>query len=556
MVVEDTVIETQQELQEWCNDNTDSVTGHNIIGYDFPVLKRLWGCDILRDGLVSWRDTLVMSRLSNPQREGGHSLEAWGQKLGLAKVEHQDWDNYSPEMLTRCKGDVQLTRLVLTQVEKELEGFSPESIELEHQVAAIIAEQVRTGWLLDERLCWDLLATLKEKKFELEEEVHIRFKPRCKLVRHIVPKIKKDGATSAVGIKFLGDDCVQLVGGEFSRVDFPDFNLGSRQQIADYLIHFGWKPTKKTDKGSVIVSEEVLENVDIPEAQLIAEYLTVQKRIAFLDSWLESVGDDGRVHGGVNSNGAVTGRMTHFKPNMAQVPSSSSYLGTAMRSCWTSRDGYKIVGVDADALELVMLAHYMNDDTFTQSVSEGSKEDGTDVHTRNMGAAGLSTRDEAKTFIYAFLYGAGDAKVGSIVGGTAADGARIKAKFLANLPALAKLRDNVEKAAKRGYLKGLDGRRVKVLTLYAALNTLLQSGGAIVMKKALVLLDEQIKARGLDAKFVGNIHDEIQLEVVAKDVATLQWLAPACISAAAKHFNLRCPLSGSAQVGDNWSETH
>jgi DNA polymerase I-like protein with 3'-5' exonuclease and polymerase domains len=287
-----------------------------------------------------------------------------------------------------------------------------------------------------------------------------------------------------------------------------------------------------------------------PEAELIADFLTVQKRLAMAQSWLDFVQEDGRVHGRVNSNGAVTGRMTHYEPNMAQVTAGSKIYGKEMRECWTSREGYKIVGCDASGLELRMLAHYMADDEYTQEVLDG------DVHTANQQAAGLPTRDAAKTFIYAFLYGAGDAKIGSIVGGTKSTGKRLKAKFLANTPALRTLRGRVEQAAKRGWLKGLDGRRIYVRSSHAALNTLLQGAGAVVMKKALVFLDEAAKEHGLDYKFVGNIHDEMQAEVLEAHTDFFGELAVQAIEKAGEHFNLRCPTTGEYKVGDNWSETH
>jgi DNA polymerase I-like protein with 3'-5' exonuclease and polymerase domains len=431
-----------------------------------------------------------------------------------------------------------------------LANFGSESIDLEHSVQNIITSQTETGWLLDQEHAFILLAQLKEKKYELEEMVHEKFIPLPTFVKQVTPKYKKSGELSVVGLKFAGEqwrDYVQT----FSRIDYPEFNLGSRQQIGRYLKYFGWKPEKFTDKGQAIVDESVLAKVkDIPEASMIAEYLMVQKRIAQIQSWLDAVEDDGRVHGYVNSNGAVTGRMTHSSPNMAQVPSVGAEYGTECRACWTSPKGYKIVGMDASGLELRMLAHYMNDKEYTNEILNG------DIHTANQLASGVDTRSQAKTFIYAFLYGAGDAKIGSIVGGTARDGKRLKEKFLSNTPSLRALRERVSVASGRGYLHGLDRRRVSVRSEHAALNTLLQSAGAIVMKKALCLLDEYAKLWNIDYKFVGNIHDEIQTEVREDQAVEFGRLAVSCIEAAGKHFNLNCPLAGEYKIGDNWSETH
>jgi DNA polymerase I-like protein with 3'-5' exonuclease and polymerase domains len=527
---------------------------HNGTSYDYPVLSRLW--DIVIPERHRW-DTLVLSRLASPSRDGGHALKSWGVRLGFPKGEHYEFDRFSPELLEYCRQDVRVTRRVLDEVNRELEGFDRRAVQLEHDVARIIFQQEVNGWKLDERRCFELVAELVEKKHELEEAVHHRFRPRCKAVRTVIPKKTKAGAWALPQIKCLGENAVRVVGGSFTLVDWPTFNLGSRKQIGEYLQMFGWKPTQFTETGQPVVSEKALARVKgIPEASLIADYLTVEKRIGMAQSWLDLVGSDGRVHGRVNSNGAVTGRMTHYSPNMAQVTSGSKIYGKEMRQCWICEEGYSIVGMDADGLELRMLAHYMDDPDYVKTVSEGSKDDGTDVHTSNMRAAGLSTRDQAKTFIYAFLYGAGDEKIGSIIGGSRREGKEIKAKFLRRTPALARLKDRVERASARGWLKGLDGRRIQVRSTHAALNTLLQGAGAVVMKQALVRLDTMAGAHKLDYRMVGNIHDEIQTEVLASQAEKFGQLACYAVARAGKDLGLRCPTAGTFQVGKTWAETH
>jgi hypothetical protein len=537
--------DTLQDFNAYIKDA--EVIGHNIIGYDVPVLERLLGTDFSSCKIT---DTLVLSRLTEPSREGGHSLDNWGQQLGFPKGEHSDWNTFSQDMVDYCKQDVLVNVKVYNALRGVLAGFGSESISLEHQVQSIITKQTDNGWLLDQEHAFVLLAKLKEKKYDLEDKVHETFKPLPTFIKEITPKYKKDGTMSVVGLKFLGDSWSDYIA-PFSRVDYPEFNLGSRQQIGRYLQYFGWKPKKFTEKGQAIVDEAILSKVtNIPEANMIAEYLMVQKRIAQVQSWLDAVEDDGRVHGYVNANGAVTGRMTHSSPNVAQVPSSGAPYGADCRACWTSPKGYKIVGMDASGLELRMLAHYMNDEGYTNEILTG------DIHTANQLASGVDTRSQAKTFIYAFLYGAGDAKIGSIVGGTAVDGRRLKKKFLTNTPSLRDLRERVSVASGRGYVHGLDGRRVAVRSEHSALNTLLQSAGAIVMKKALCLLDEYAKTWNLDYKFIGNIHDEIQTEVKESEADVFGRLAVSCIEAAGIYYKLNCPLAGEYQVGDNWSETH
>jgi len=523
------------------------VIGHNIIAFDIPVCEKLLGTDFSKCEVV---DTLVMSRLSQPSREGGHSLESWGDKLNFAKGDYDDWDNFSQDMVDYGKQDVALNERVYQILLNELVGFGSECLVLEHQVQAIISRQIKRGWTLDQEKSFILLAELKEKKYELEDKVHEVFKPLATFIKQVSPKIKKDGSMSVVGLKFLGDSW-ETVGGEFSRIDFPLFNLGSRQQIGRHLQYYGWKPSQFTDKGQPIVDEAVLRKVKgIPEAALIGEYLMIQKRIAQVQSWLDAVQDDGRVHGYVNANGAVTGRMTHSSPNMGQVPAVYSPYGKECRDVWTVPEGYKLVGMDASGLELRMLAHYMNDEGYTNEILNG------DIHTTNQLAAGITTRDQAKTFIYAFLYGAGDAKIGSIVGGNAQDGKRLKEKFLQNTPALGRLRERVGVASGRGYVLGLDRRRVAIRSSHAALNSLLQSAGAIIMKKALCLLDEYAILWGLDYHIIGNIHDEIQTEVREDQAERFGRLATSCVEAAGLFYRLNCPLAGDYKVGQTWAETH
>lgn len=500
-----------------------SVCGHNLIGYDLPVLERLWGLSVAPERVV---DTLVLSRLFDPSRQGGHSLRSWGETLGFPKGDHNDWSCLSPEMIDYCIQDVAVTEAVHQQLVKDMEDFAPECIELEHKVQFAVQQQERNGWVLDQQLANELCATFKEGMNAIEAELQEMF-----------PPIVEERYSEKTG-KRLKDKVTV-------------FNVGSRQQVAERLATKGAKWNEKTPSGKPVVDEKTLkENSHVPEAGKVLEYLTLQKRYAQVHSWLEAVEEDGRVHGRVISNGAVTGRMTHQSPNMAQVPASHSPYGHECRSCWTVPVGKKLVGFDASGLELRMLAHYMDDKEFTNVLLTE------DIHTRNQMAAGLETRPQAKTFIYAFLYGAGDAKIGNIVGGSARDGADLKQRFLRNTPALESLRERVARASQRGYLRGLDGRRLRVRSEHAALNTLLQAAGAIVMKKALVILDDYAQQWKLNYKFIGNIHDEVQSEVAADQAEKYGWLAVECLKAAGVEFNLRCPLDGEYKVGTTWAETH
>jgi len=330
-----------------------------------------------------------------------------------------------------------------------------------------------------------------------------------------------------------------------------EFNLGSRQQIARWLRNFGWNPSKFTEHGQPIVDEKVLQGItDIPEAELIKEFLLLQKRIAQVESWVEAVARDGRVHGRVITNGAITGRMSHQSPNMAQVPAVYSPYGKECRELWVVPEGYKLVGVDASGLELRILSHYMNDKEYIDAIING------DIHTTNQNLAGLSSRDQAKTFIYAFIYGAGDEKLGAICGGSRNHGKAIKDRFLRGTPALANFRKRVDKATGKGWLRGIDGRKLRIRNRHSALNTLIQGGGAIAMKKALVLLEEYIKQNNLTAIPVANVHDEFQYQVQEDQADKFGELAVKSIVDAGDQLGLRCSLNGEYKVGNNWKETH
>ncbi len=514
---------TASTLQKVLSD-AHKIIGHNLIGFDVGVLDRVWNVHISRDTVV---DTLYLSRLYNPSQDGGHSLRNWGTILGgTGKLDFTDYDGgLSDEMIEYCIADVELTEQVHKWLELQLhsEGFSQQSIDLEHRVGWLVTEQERNGFKLDcdnaEQLMMDLMFEMNNIEASLQD---------------IFPPIVEERWSEKTG-KQLKDKVTV-------------FNPGSRKQIAERLQGLGVKFDKKTEKGNIIVDEKVLEGIDRPEAKAVARYMMLQKRVAQIDSWLKSVKDDGRVHGRVITNGAVTGRMTHQSPNMAQVPAVSAPFGTECRRCWTVEDGNVLVGIDASGLELRMLAHYMDDDDYTNEILNG------DIHTANQRAAGLETRPLAKTFIYAFLYGAGDAKIGAIVGGNSGTGRRLKERFLHNTPALEELRGRIDRQAQSGVLVGLDGRKLRVRSQHAALNTLLQGAGACVMKQALVHLAD--KLRNIPHKFVANVHDEWQIETPAHYADTVGRIGVRSIRIAGETLGLQCPLDGEYRVGNNWAETH
>ena len=513
---------------------TEEVIGHNIIGFDIPVINKIFGYDLFKHCKIT--DTLILSRLLSPMIEGGHSLKNWGLKLAKNKIDFEQFDFFSEEMLTYCRNDVDLTQKLYKFLIKRTEDFG-ESIKLEHDVAKIIQKQHERGFKIDIVEANMLQAKFQEDMNILQSKVRETFPP-LKIETEFIPKSNNKTRGYVKGVPFI-------------KVKYKEFNLGSRQQIAERLVMLGWKPKKKTEKGHTIVDEKVLSKIkNIPEADLIKKFLTLQKRIAQVNSWIEATREDGRVHGKVITNGTITGRMSHQSPNMAQVPAVYSPYGKECRALWVVNNKYKLVGVDASGLELRMLAHYMNDKDYIHEIVNG------DIHTTNQIAAGLESRDESKTFIYAFIYGAGSKKIGSIIGGNERDGDRVKEKFLRATPSLRRLREKVDGVSKKRWIRGLDQRRIIIRHPHAALNTLLQGAGSCVMKKALTLLDKNVITKQIKAFPVVNVHDEFQYEVEESRAEEFGKLAVQSIIDAGKQLNIRCPLDGKYKIGSNWAETH
>lgn len=507
-----------KEFASW-SEKIDKFIMHNGVSFDAPVLNKLVGSKIVPSQV---RDTLIESQLYNPIRDKGHSLRAWGERFNLPKGELKEFKYYTPEMLEYCKQDVRITRKVAQELEKEGSKFSSKSYELERKVRVIVDQQERNGFSFNLRDAINFLATLEEEQQELEDKAKEIFKPITTYseVRKI-PTIH-------------------------------EFNIGSRKQIAERLMERGWHPTHHTDKGNVIVSEEILSKIDMPEAQMFSRYFLLQKRTGLLKAWIKACQEDNKVRGKVMTLRTVTGRMAHNSPNMAQVPAVYSPYGKECRSLWTisNPDTHTLIGTDASGLELRCLAHYMNDPNFTEEVVNG------DVHTANMKAAGLTDRDQAKTFIYAFLYGAGPAKIGKVVGGSSKAGQQLITKFLSNMPKLKKLRDDVAKWCKGGTIPALDGRLLHIRSEHAALNTLLQGAGAIICKQWLVHITQRIRKSGVDAKLVASIHDEYQFEVAKKDAQRFGQITKDAMQETQRTLKVRCPLDCEYKIGTTWSETH
>jgi DNA polymerase I-like protein with 3'-5' exonuclease and polymerase domains len=507
-----------QQFAGWSK-QIDEFIMHNGISFDAPILNKLTGSNIR---LSQVRDTLIESQLYNPIRDGGHSLEAWGERLNFPKGNFTEFEYYSPEMLEYCKKDVELTGKLAKTMEEEGKRFSSQSYELERKVRAIVDQQQNNGFAFNIRKAMLFLSQLEDEQHELERKADEMFEPV--ITYSPVKKIPKS----------------------------TPFNIASRKQIAERLMELDWKPKHYTDKGSIIVSEEILEKINMEEAKMFSRYFLLQKRTGLLKSWIQECDEDERVRGRVLTLRTITGRMAHHSPNMAQVPAVYSPYGKECRELWrvSNPDTHVLIGTDASSLELRCLAHYMDDKRFTHEVLTG------DVHTANQKAAGLQTRDQAKTFIYAFLYGAGPSKIGKVVGAGAKRGQSLISNFLKNMPNLKRLRDNITEASKSGTVKGLDGRQLHIRSPHASLNTLLQGAGAIICKQWLVHIDERIRKSGIDARLVASVHDEYQFEVAKKDIKSFGWITKQAMQETTQTLKMKCPLDCEYKVGNTWAETH
>ena len=505
--------------------NVSQFIMHNGLSFDAPMLNKLCGTEIKDNSIL---DTLILSQLFNPMRDGGHSLESWGERFEFPKGNIENFDYYTEEMLEYCKQDVNITYKLYNYLKEEGSKFSKRSIDLEHRIRKIINDQENFGFYLDIPYATTFMASLQDRSQNIYNQL-----------QEVFPPIVTTGRVHKRSGKPLKDI-------------IEPFNPASRKQIGERLMELGWEPTKKTDKGNVIVDEDVLSKIDMDEAKLISEYLLLQKRHTQIASWVEAVKTDGRVHGRVLTLRTVTGRMAHTSPNMAQVPAVYSPFGKECRSCWTVQnpETHSLVGTDASGLELRGLAHFMDDQNFVNEILNG------DVHTANQKMAGLQNRDQAKTFIYALMYGAGAAKIGLIVGGDSKTGENLISKFMSNMPKFNLLKKKLTEASESGMIRGLDGRLLHIRSPHASLNTLIQGSGAVICKQWLVQMIDKIQESGVDAKLVASVHDEYQFEVANDDTEKFGEITNTAIKEVQDIYDLKCPLDSEFKIGKNWAETH
>jgi DNA polymerase-1 len=587
--------------------------GHNFLSYDLPVLHRLVpGLDIDYRSVV---DTLVLSRLVDFDREGGHSLEAWGAHFGYPKVKIDQWDTFDEQMVPRCIEDVNINNLLYNHLSKYLSSKHwKKAFQCESFIGYICSILCTNGFSFNIERCLELQDQIRKELEVIDNDLRTAFPPRLTPIREITPRGTAHGTLHRGDFRWVpdGDLSAYSIGCPFTRCEWQAFNPGSTKQIIERLNEAGWRPTEKTDGhkeavkarprdperlahfrvyGWTVSEINLLTLPDTaPEApRKLVQRLLLASRDRRLTEWINAVRvsqGDTRVHGNFNGIGAWTHRMSHSNPNMGNIPKfddrqpHKTPYSDVMRSLWRARPGHWLVGVDAESIQLRILAHYINDPEFTASLLTGRKEDGTDPHSVNQRALGspCKSRNDAKTFIYAWLLGAGIAKVAQILDCSLEEARIAVDNFIDRYPGLKYLKEErIPEDAYNGWFQGFDGRYVVVRgddqgsREHYMLGGYLQNGESCIMKHATSLWYPKLISEKVPFTFVNFVHDEWQTEVpqdleIAKYVATTQAQS---IADTGVNFGLNCPMAGSVfsdhgmvignekwAIGDNWLVTH
>lgn len=644
-----------------CDPSSTLVVIHNGIGYDYPALQKIYPWFKLENVEQRLMDTLVIAgmlwahlhasdmklvanRRLDAKLRGSQSLKAWGYRLGCHKGEYTGgWDRWSKEMQDYCEQDTMTLAVLADFIQAEMnsrakqdQAGAVEAVETELELAWYLFRQEENGWPFDMDKAQRLYAQLAGRRAQLTEELRAEIKPWLKPVRYkgetVVKtpakdrKVWKNSANPELPFQYFAN-------ASYSELELVEFNPSSRRQIADRLMKvYGWVPTSFSNGGYPEVDEDSLGPLakKFPAVAKIMEYLVVEKRLGQLaegkQAWIRNAtintitGCHHTTHR-VKQSGTVTHRASHVDFNASQVPAVGSPYGAECRelfmvppcpicgmkddpNCPAYEDHFVEIGADQSGLELRMLSHYMarwDDGAYGRAVVEGKNEDGTDVHSKNRDALGLegkAGRASAKTFIYAFLYGAGDLNLGTQIPPSDAQvdlwrqdkarwkrvqmslrkrelpdddatvaaqiqGGELRAKFIKGVPALGSLTDAVKAAATNyGFLLLLDKRRVYVRYKHAALNSLLQGSGAVVCKRWVIAINRRLRAEFGEQGWrnlwsaMGWIHDEVQIAVRRKIAARVMVILVEEARAVGLHYNLRCPTDGEAKIGRNWKDTH
>lgn len=576
---------TYDEIREFFKRTEGSYyVGHNILHFDAPVLVRLLGVKLSVSNCI---DTIVLSTLYSPNISGGHSLEAWGERLGKAKIEFSDWSRLTDEMVEYCHQDVAITAELFLRLIKTISriGFSEKSIWIQHRLVVVLDKQKRNGFRFDGKRAIAFYQELRSIEASLAERIHEVFPPKLMELGHYKKAFKKDGTHGSQFLKHqdIYEKVEVLSDGSYKVYGYVPFNIGSPTQRVEKLLELGWEPeefTEKTpkggggnpkpfDKGKLSPSlERFVERTDNEEVKLIANWMTINGRANMVNTWLENWNEEtGCIHGKLFV--ADTLRLRHQSPNTANIPAvrvkehkdnegrvvskmvlrgMEGFYTYESRDLWIARPGRVLVGTDAAGLELRMLAHFLNRPEFTDVVVNG------DPHQYNADLVGI-TRKNAKTLIYAVVYGAAAPKIAKTLGVSVREGAKIRKMFLEKL-GLKELIDECQHEQRNGRVSLIDGSFVVCPSPHAALNYKLQGSGARVMANGAIILEMGIRRERLDSLKVGDIHDEWQYDVHPDHAERHAALAVEAIRKSGIDLDCKVPLDGESKIGRTWAETH
>lgn len=589
--------------------------GHNILGYDIPVLLRLLEISPECFPVTNVIDTLIISKLVDYSRDG-HSIEDYGRELGLEKVAFSDWSKYSEAMEAYCVRDVEICEAIYNRYSRYINNPDRrQSILLEHRFQLVVNSLHDHGFAFNATKAQSLLENVTEQLAVLDKDILAHFPPRQVLVREFTPKATKHGTISKTSVpRTLWASIHEYeVGKTYPVYREEVFNPASHKQIIDVLREAGWSPIDKTkthidterqlnilkykskDEANTLLFEELKEKLvglghfgwKINEANLntlpakapapartLAQRILLESRRRTLNEWLSLVGDDSRIHGKFYGIGAWTHRMAHQNPNTANIPNefdtnnNKKLLGKEMRSLWIAPKKRLLVGVDAEGIQLRIFAHYINDEEFTDALVRGRKEDGTDPHSLNRSILGAvcKSRAAAKRFIYALLLGAGLGKLSEILGCDDDAARQALDRLMERYTGFKTVKEEViPRDAKRGWFVGIDGRLVAIpggtvgSRRHLCMSGYLQNGEAVVVKDTTVNTLQRIASEAIEGVHLVNlVHDEVIFEV-PNDVKKAEYVSDVFCEEIVKtgeRFKLKCPLAGDGHVGLNWWEIH
>lgn len=579
-------------------DDIDVLIMHNGIGYDWPLLEKLYQYKFKGKKV----DTLIMSRLLNPQRilppnclnrkAGPHSIEAWGWRVGRGKPEHDDWKNYSPEMLHRNQEDVEILHLVYNELMKEAQGGNwRDAFIMSFELFEWLQKQEEYGWLVDKdhmNWCIHILTKWVERidrvvSPHLPLVLEIEEGKEKGVYKYVKKPFLKSGKYSETVCNWYAtnhlDPVRHPVCGPFSRINFRPTNLNSNEETKDFLLGMGWEPLEwnTNDDGErtspKLSKDDDFEGVEGRIGQLVARRVQCRQRRSIIEGLCGIVRPDGRIASVVN-NLAATGRATHR--NIVNIPKASSFFGKHMRRIFSSGEGRVLVGTDSAGNQLRQLAARMGNEEFIYAMVSGKKEDGTDPHTLTQRAGELESRDVAKNTMYCLLFGGGDVKLAKTAKKPPGSGADLRSKLYRGLDGLGTLMEKLttewRNSAKKRYnaqyrkmefyngrITGLDGRPIMVPYEHQLLVYLLQSDEAIHMAMAYILLNRKLSKKyvwGRDYGVVCWYHDEYTIECREEIAEDVKLISEACIKEAGELLKIKCPHAGEGSIGRNWYDIH